>query len=302
MCIYNTPMKTHKNKKIKQQPSFKRGKNYRPSRDPIKVMEQEMKLRGFSKKTQKSYLYYISECLGFSNVGPSKIIEKDVRGYLESLSDRGLSASTLNIAYSALKLYFNQYLRRKFFVNIPRVKDKRKLPVVLSKKEVKSMIKSTKNPKHRCIISLLYGTGMRVSELTHLKMGDIDFERDTIHIVAGKGAKDRLVLLPESLKEVLEGQKSLKKEQDLLFSGRSGKKLTEASIQKIVKAVAEKAEIKKRVTPHTLRHSFATHLLESGTDLRYIQTLLGHTQISTTQIYTHVANNKLHEIKSPLDF
>lgn len=275
--------------------------NYRPSRDPILLLKQEMKLRNYSQKTVKSYIHYINECLRFASSGPREIKEKDVRDYLEYLADSGKSASTLNTAYSALQFYFGKILRRKFFINLPRAKKEKKLPVVLSKSEVKRMLELTQNPKHYCILSLLYGTGMRVGEIVKLKMEDIDFERKQIHIFRGKGAKDRYVMLPESLIDALTRQRKLKKTDDFVFTNGRGGRMIERTIDKVVKQAVERAEISKKVSPHTLRHSFATHLLEQGTDIRYIQELLGHAKLQTTQIYTHVAANNLESIKSPLD-
>ena len=163
------------------------------------------------------------------------------------------------------------------------------------------MIEVLTNPKHRCVVSMLYATGVRVSELTHIKMRDIDLDRMMLRVFQGKGKKDRMTILPLSLKDVLKNQQRLKRPDDYLFTNGRGSKLTEATIQKIVAQAAQKAGVSKTVSPHTLRHSFATHLLENGTDIRYIQELLGHAKLQTTQIYTHVANTVLMGIKSPLD-
>jgi len=271
-----------------------------PSKDPIVQLRQEMKLRRFSSRTVKSYLYYINDCLGLANKSPREICSVDVRAYLEHLADTGKSASTMNTAYSALQFYFGKILCRKFFANIPRAKKEKKLPVILSKNEVMIMIEKTVNPKHKCILQMLYGTGMRVGELVRLKMKDIDFDRGVIMVRHGKRAKDRIALLPGTIRETLLNQQRLKQEGDFLFTNGRGGRLTEASIQKIVKQAAYRAEIKKNATPHVLRHSFATHLLEAGTDLRYIQELLGHASVKTTEIYTHVAAS-VADMVSPLD-
>ncbi|MDD5043701.1 MAG: tyrosine-type recombinase/integrase [Patescibacteria group bacterium] len=275
--------------------------HYRPSRDPIILLKQEMKLRGFSDKTIKSYIHYINDCLRFAGTDPRSASQKDVRAYLEYLADENLSASTINTAYSALLFYFGKILNRNFFVKIPRIKKEKHLPVVLSHEEINRMIGLSVNPKHRCILSLLYGTGVRVSELTHIKMCDIDLDRMVLRIYQGKGKKDRLTILPATLKKILSQQQGLKTSEDFLFTNGRGGRLTEASIQKIVALAAAKAGIGKTVSPHTLRHSFATHLLENGTDIRYIQELLGHAKLQTTQIYTHVASNNIKNITSPPD-
>ena len=288
--------------------------HYRPSRDPMILLRQEMKLRGFSQKTIESYLHYTEEFFRFSEIDPKSAQQSDIKAYLEYLADKNYSSSTLNTAYSALSFYFDKILHRKFFVYLPRARKEKHLPVVLSKEEVKRMIAGTINPKHNCIISLLYATGVRVSELTHIKMRDIDLDRMLLRVYQGKGKKDRMTLLPKSLKDILIRQCKVKTQNDFLFTNGKvgyasqnlptvggGGRLTETTIQKIVSQAAERAGIKKNVSPHTLRHSFATHLLEAGTDIRYIQELLGHAKLQTTQIYTHVAASNLAGIVSPLD-
>jgi integrase/recombinase XerD len=272
-----------------------------PSQDPMFRLAQEMKLRNYSKRTIRTYTQYITKCLAFANKGPRNINRHDIRSYLTHLADTGLSASTLNTAYSALQFYFAQILRRSFFTRIPRAKKPKTLPTVLSTSEVQSMIQKTKNSKHRCMLSLLYGSGLRVQELTNLRVKDIDLARGAIQVKNSKGAKDRQTLLPKSLTHILDLQKSIKRPSDFLFTGREGRKITTATIRRVVAQAAKRANIDKRVTPHTLRHSFATHLLESGTNIRYIQTLLGHAKLQTTELYTHVASNSLAAITCPLD-
>jgi site-specific recombinase XerD len=264
------------------------------------LLREEMKLKNFSPRTVESYCYYIQNCLKYARVSPNLITESFIREYLSFLQSQNRSASTLNTAYSALKFYFEKILRRKFFIHIPRSKKEKTLPNVLSKSEMRRLIQGTNNPKHHTIISLLYGSGLRVGELVRLKMQDVDFDRKLVHVVLGKGKKDRYTLLPESLLTILQKQKLLKKSHDYLFTNEKGNHLTEKTIERIVKNAAGKAQIFKHVSPHTLRHSFATHLLENGTDIRYIQELLGHTKIETTQIYTHVTIKNTNII-SPLD-
>lgn len=274
---------------------------YRPSRDPITILQQEMKLRNFSQKTIKSYTHYITVFLNQSIKNARGVDSVEIREYLEKMADSGASASTLNTAYSALKFYFGSILRRNFFFSIPRAKKDKRLPQVLSKDEIKRMLMLVANPKHHCIISLLYGTGVRVGELVRIKMTDIDLDRMVLRVFQGKGRKDRITILPESLKDILKNQNRLKLASDFLFTNGRGNRLTEASVQKIVWSAAQQAGIKKHVSPHTLRHSFATHLLENGVDIRYIQELLGHAKLQTTQVYTHVARNNIKDIVSPLD-
>lgn len=263
-------------------------------------LSRELRIRNYSRRTIESYVYYNEELLRFCNKDPREVATDDIKDYLDFLS-KGRSTSTVSVAYNALHFYYKEIWRRSFFVNIHQPRKAKYLPVVLSKEEVKRMIELTRNPKHNCVISLLYGTGVRVSELTHIKMRDIDLDRKMLRVFQGKGKKDRFVMLPGKLLSILTIQARLKHAGDFLFTnGRDGR-LTEATIQKIVSQAAERVGIKKNVSPHTLRHSFATHLLENGTDIRYIQELLGHAKLQTTQIYTHVANKNLADIKSPLD-
>jgi len=261
---------------------------------------RELRIRNYSRNTIEAYLHYNDEFLRFCLKDPKEITTEDIKNYLDYLA-QDKSASTVSVAYNAIHFFYGEIWKRSFFLNIHQPKKAKYLPAVLSKQEVNKIIEVTKNLKHNCIISLLYGTGARVSELTHIRMKDIDLDRMMLHIFQGKGKKDRMVMLPRKLKNILTIQASLKTSGDFLFTNGRGNRLTETTIQKIVAMAAEKAEIRKNVSPHTLRHSFATHLLENGTDIRYIQELLGHAKLQTTQIYTHVANSNLESIKSPLD-
>ncbi|OQA36940.1 MAG: Tyrosine recombinase XerD [Parcubacteria group bacterium ADurb.Bin326] len=271
-----------------------------PSQDPLIRLRQEMKLRNFSQKMIKSYLYYITDFLAKSNKQIRQVSSVDVRNYLEKLADSGTSASTLNCAYSAMKLYFEKIMHRRFFATIPRAKKEKHLPEVLSKDEIIKILACLKSPKHHCIVGLLYGSGLRVGEVVRLRMKDIDLNQMVLRVYQGKGKKDRYTVLPESLKDILSRQQKLKLPDDFLFTNPRGKHLSEASVQKIVAKAAREAGINRVVSLHALRHSFATHLLENGTDVRYVQELLGHANIRTTQIYTHVTNPALRNIKSPL--
>jgi len=265
-------------------------------------LRQEMKLRKFSPRTIKTYIHYIQECIRFLNgKSPKEIMGEDVRRYLESLADNDKSSSTLNTAYSALQFYFEKILRRKFFATIPRAKKEKQLPIVLSQQEVTLFLSCIKNKKHLAMIQLLYGSGLRVGEVIRIKMRDIDLDRMLLHVVQSKGAKDRYTIIPQSLKNTLAVQSQLKEPGDFLFTNGSGGRHTTTSVQKVVSQVAQRIGLSKNVTPHTFRHSFATHLLENGTDIPYIQELLGHAKLETTQIYTHVARNNLSDITSPLD-
>jgi integrase/recombinase XerD len=216
--------------------------------------------------------------------------------------ENGLSISYQNQAVNSIKFYFEQVLgqNRKFYV-IDRPFKAKTLPEVLSESEVKSIIDGIENLKHKCIILLIYSAGLRISELINLKINNIDAKRNQINIKAAKGNKDRYTLLSEKLLTYLRKYFIAFKPKEYLFEGNSGHAYSARSIQMIFARACEKAKIKKKVTVHTLRHSFATHLLENGTDLRYIQTLLGHSSSKTTEIYTHITSKGMEHIKSPLD-
>ncbi|MFA5134103.1 MAG: site-specific tyrosine recombinase/integron integrase [Patescibacteria group bacterium] len=271
-------------------------------RSPLYNLERELKIRGFSQKTVKSYCLYNRLFLAFIQKSPKEVKNDDIKKYLENLKNSGAANSTLNVAINALKFYYSQILKRRFFFDIKHAKKSNYLPVVLSPEEIDKMIDATANPKHKFLISLMYAAGLRVSELIKIKMCDIDLDRKMLRVYQGKGRKDRYTLLAEKLSPILLQQIKLKQPGDYLFAGSGGEgHLTPVSAEKIVKKAASLAGIYKNVSCHTLRHSFATHLLEQGTDIRYIQELLGHKNLETTQIYTKVSARNLSNIKSPLD-
>lgn len=261
-----------------------------------------MKIKNFSQKTIKSYLYYNNDLLKFAEKNVNCITKNDIEKYLEHLVNKNKSASTLNTAYSAINSYYSNLLKRNILLKVPRAKKSKKLPTVLSTEEILKLLEVIINPKHKCILALLYGSGLRVSEVINLKMKDIDLDRKMLVVREGKGGKDRNTIISSKIINILEKQKHIKENNEYLFTSRDGKKkLTTATINKIVIHASKKAKINKNISAHSLRHSFATHLLENGTDIRYIQSLLGHSRLETTQIYTKVAKNKLEEISSPLD-
>lgn len=200
--------------------------------------------------------------------------------------------------YFALKFFYEKVLDEKFYEKIPLAKKNLKLPVVLSREEIGKIIKVTTNIKHKLILMFLYYAGLRLDEVRNLKWGDLDFDREIIHVKITKGKKERVIFLHSRLKEMLKVY-SIGTE-GLIFLAQRGKKYNKRTIQQMVKNAAKKAGIKKGVTPHTLRHSFATHLLEGGADIRYIQKLLGHKNLQTTQIYTHVANKDIKKLANLL--
>lgn len=275
--------------------------SYYPSQDPLLKLTQEIKLRKFSQKTIKLYLYYITDLLKRANKNPKTVNTGDIRGYLEYLADKNSSASTLNCAYSAFKLYFEKILCRRFFANIPRAKSAKKLPETLTKEEVKKILGTIQNVKHKLLLGLMYSSGLRVSEVVNCKVKDLDFESKLMRVRLAKGAKDRTTILSEKVCAVLQKYVKNKNANDYVFESDQGGRLTERTAQKVFSNALANSQIKKPATCHSLRHSFATHLLEAGTSIRYIQELLGHVRLETTQIYTKVADNNLQNIKSPLD-
>lgn len=275
----------------------------RIERDPMYNLERELKIRGFSHKTIKAYLHYNRKFLNYARKSPKEIANEDIKRYLEFLANREVSNATLNLAINALKFYYAQVLKRKFFFDIKHPKKEKRLPVVLTKDEIRKMLEATKNLKHKLLMEIMYASGLRVSEVVKLKIPDIDLEEGIIRVNLGKGKKDRQTILSkraiEDLKKFLEIRRN---DNQYLFTGAQNKShLSTRSAQKIVLQAAKLADIKKEVSCHSLRHSFATHLLEKGVDIRYIQKLLGHRRLETTQIYTQVSTQKLKQIGSPLD-
>ncbi|MCK5476955.1 MAG: tyrosine-type recombinase/integrase [Candidatus Aenigmarchaeota archaeon] len=261
----------------------------------ILELEKELKLRNFSKKTIKSYIFVVNQFLKYSE--GKELNEETVKSYiLKNLENH--DPSTVAHSISVISFFFEKIIGRK--IDLPRPKRNNKIPEVLTIEEVGRLIGAIDNIKHKLIIQLLYGCGLRVSEAINLKKSDLNFDERLIHIRLAKGRKDRFVKIPDSIKEELENYSKFG-EKDVLFLSQRGGKLSTATIQKIIKNSSKKAGIKKIISPHTLRHSFATHLLESGIDLKIIQKLLGHSDIKTTQIYLHISNQLIKNVKSPLD-
>lgn len=256
----------------------------------------EMKIRNFSPRTMKAYLYHNNAFLKFITKPPLEITQKDIESYLIHLADKGLQGSTRHLVVAALSFYYLGIMKRKFSWKYP--KTAKPLPRALSKEEVRRLIDSITNPKHRLIIELIYSAGMRVSEAINLKWKDIDLDRNTIHIKNSKGGKDRIVMLATKVKAQL---KEAPTKKGIVFTTNRGDRHTTRSIQEIVSKAASIAGINKDVSPHSLRHSFATHLLENGTDIGHIKELLGHSDIKTTMIYARIASTETLKIRSPLD-
>lgn len=259
-------------------------------------LKRELEIRNSSKKTVKGYLHSVEKFLDYSE--SKGLNEESVKDYVqESLNAKNPSSVRRDLF--AIKFFFENVLKQK--LDLPNPKKNSTMPEILTIEEIRKLIESTSNIKHRLIIKLLYGGGLRVSEIVNLKKEDLNFEEGLIHIKLAKGKKDRFVKIPESLIEELQDYCKIN-ESKILFPSNRGGKLTIATIQAILKNSKRKSKIKKRVYPHLLRHSFATHLLEHGTDLRIIQKLLGHSDIKTTQIYAQISQANIKNIKSPLDY
>ncbi len=255
--------------------------------EELSKLTQELQLRKHSRNTAEKYIFYVTKFLQS---------QKTPKDFIYSYSTQ--TRNTLRTIYFAIKFYYENVLNKKFEEKIPLAKKKVILPEILNKKEVLEMIDKTENSQHKLIITFLYYAGLRMNELIHLRWENLDFERKTIQLKIAKGEHQRTIFLHDKLIEFLDNSKMPR--TGLIFVSNRDKKYSEKTIQSIVKTSAKRADIQKNVHPHMLRHSFATHLLEAGADIRYIQKLLGHKSLQTTQIYTHVANKDIGNLSKLL--
>jgi len=270
----------------------------------IDTMDNELKLNGYSPKTRKAYLGHIKRFIDFNFKVTKDLDGENIRKYLLFLLEtKEGTHSYVNQAVSAIKFFFQKVLKQyDIIINIPRPKREYKLPVVLSQQEVFKILNGVENYKHRAILFLTYSAGLRVGEVVRLKVEDISSERKLIHIRQGKGKKDRYTVLSDIALNILREYFKKYSPEKWLFPGEAEEKhLTERTVQRIFEKALLKSGVSKKVSVHSLRHSFATPLLEGGTDLRYIQELLGHKSSKTTEIYTHVSEKDIGKIESPLD-
>lgn len=270
----------------------------------FKRFQEHLVLKGYSANTLRTYSTEFAQLLYVMKGNPiQELTTERLRSYFLYCHEKlKLSESEIHSRMNAVKFYFEQVLhRQKMFFDIPRPKKKLLLPKMLNKAEIKKIIAATENPKHALILKVCYGMGLRVSEVVALKLSDIDSAEMLVRIEQGKGKKDRIAVLPESLLPELREYYLNYRPKVYLFEGQEGGAYSVRSAQAVFKKAMEKAGIKKKVGIHGLRHSFATHLMETGTDIRFIQELLGHNSIKTTQIYTHVTDLSKSKIKSPLD-
>lgn len=273
--------------------------------DDFTELRRMMRLKNYSHKTIKSYLSCLRTFVRFfERRNPRDLSGEEIRTFLLHLMDvEEFSAASVNQTINAIRFYYVEYLKKPFAVgDIPRPRNEKKLPVVLDKEEIKCIFDAVHNLKHKALLMITCSGGLRVGEVVRLQLEDIDSKRMTIHVHKAKGRKDRYTILGKKTVEVLrEYYKSYRPTRWLFEGQQSGHHLTERSAQQVFKDAVASAKIHKNVSIHSLRHSFATHLLEAGVDIRYIQELLGHRSLKTTEIYTHVSRQKLSEIQNPID-
>ena len=269
-----------------------------------KIFREKLEVARYSESTISTYISALTTFFKtVDNISIDEVDEQIIEEFLHNeIRIKNISQSYQKHLLGSIKLFYDVVFNKK--LSVSHLYPKRvesTLPKYLCKGDVLKLISVIENLKHKSMVSLLYGCGLRVNELVNLKINDIDAKAQVILIVQGKGKKDRYVMLPNSILPLLREYFKIYRPKIFLFEGLNGDKYSIRSIQHVVKLAALKANIRKKVTPHVLRHSFATHLIENGTDIRYIQELLGHRNVATTQIYTHITDLKIRKIKSPLD-
>jgi integrase/recombinase XerD len=267
-------------------------------------MTEDMRLRNFSPRTVESYLHYVAEFAAFFKLPPDQLGPDHVRAFQLHLAEqRRVSSSTLNVASSALKFFFRVTLGRQDVVaRTPFAHREKRLPIVLSRDEVRRLLDAVRDPRYRVGLMLAYSAGLRLSEILSLCVEDIDSQRMVLRVRQGKGRKDRYTILSPVMLETLREYWKLYRPKSFLFPARRGEgPISETCLQRACTRAAREAGLSKGVGVHTLRHCFATHLLEAGTPVLVIQRLLGHRSMTTTALYTHVSAQALQETRSPLD-
>jgi integrase/recombinase XerD len=268
----------------------------------LKEIKQELIIEGYSNKTLEMYLFYSKDIIYYLNKPFDELEKKDIINYLSYKKETNCSNSTIAFIHAVLNYILKRHKKKYILEEIKIPKKAKTLPKILTIDEIKLLFKNTRFGRNRLMLQFMYGSGSRVSEVVNLKLEDLNLKEKTATIRSGKGNKDRMIILSKNW--IIDLKKYLNKKKiqsEYVFSKKNGKKLSTDTIQRIVRKSAKKAGILKQVTPHCLRHSYATHLLEKGVNIRYIQSLLGHSNLNTTQIYTNVANEQLKKIESPLD-
>jgi len=267
------------------------------------LIRKEGLRRGLSIRTIKTYKQCVRQFFKHCSKDPRKVNKKDIKGHLDYLIERGSAGNTVNVYLNALKFFYNEVLNKRLMVRIRFSRTPKTKPVFLTKEEMKRLFESIGNPKHRLMVKLIYSAGLRVGELVHLRAKDFEFNQNYGWVRKGKGSKDRPFIIAESLKADLidYASKNCNDSSSWLFNGQKENHISVMTVQKIVREAARKAGITKNVHPHTLRHSFATHLIDNGNRVIEVQSLLGHSSIETTRTYLHTAHTMLISVKSPLD-
>ncbi|MCF7835436.1 tyrosine-type recombinase/integrase [Candidatus Gracilibacteria bacterium] len=263
-------------------------------------LSRELRQRNYSPRTIEIYQSCISYFLKSIKNNIESIDREKIIDFILHLQSKNKAPKTINLYKEAIKFFVKEILKKNIIIDLRLSKEPRKLPILLSREEINQILNNILNPKHKLLIGLSYGAGLRVSEIISLKVMDIDFSNNFIHVKSAKGQKDRITLLPLSLIADIKKFCIDKSGNDFLLESERGGGLSDRTAQNIFNQALTKSGIKKSATFHSLRHSFATHLLENGTDIRYVQSLLGHANIRTTQIYTQVTNPMLKNIQSPL--
>ena len=263
-------------------------------------VKTELKYRSYSPQTLDSYLGCLKDFFAYLGKNYQIFDESKIKEYLLKKKEAGQSGQTINVYLNAIKFFYVNIVKIPFELSIKYSKRPKRLPTILSREDIARIIESILNPKHRLLIALSYGAGLRVSEIIRLKIKNIDLPGLQLKIQQAKGQKDRITVIPDKLKDQIAQFMAGKQADDYLLESERGGHVTERSAQLIFEKAMQKTGIKNEATFHSLRHSFATHLLENGVDVRYVQELLGHQNIRTTQIYTHLTNVALRNIKSPL--
>jgi integrase/recombinase XerD len=268
----------------------------------LRIIEREMKIRGYRSKTLKTYTGALRKFLNWFRYPLREVTVEDVRDYLELLVDGGLCSDSVGNALSALRTAFDKMCGRATTLGLVTPRRPRRIPTVLSPQEVDRLLQAAPSMRDKLLLGLMYATGMRVSEAVAIRWEDIDFDRNAICVRRGKGGKDRYVMLPKSYRPLLERFSALSHGQGYVFPGdRPKRHLSPRSAQRAMKRAVQLAGITKKATCHTMRHSFATSLIENGTDIRFIQEFRGHVRLETTRLYTRVARRTQQTIVSPLD-
>jgi len=268
---------------------------------PPELIKKEALRRGLRPRTIQTYQKCVEVFFRRCRKEPFQVNKKDIQEFLDHLLEKGAPGNTLNVYLNALKFFYEEVLNRRLTLKLRYSKTAKKLPDFLTKDEIVKLIQAIKNPKHSLLIRLLYSSGMRVSELLNLKIKNLCLDGDYGWVRNGKGGKDRPFIIANSLKDELTDYIKDKNSEEWLFIGWNNSPYDTSSVREILNKAAKKAGIKKRVHPHLLRHSFATHLIQNGYSPLEVQPLLGHNNVNTTMVYVHLAAANLLNVKSPLD-